>query len=229
MIKGLKRAASYLLLIGIAIMGGQASMASSSAAFPGDLFPKTSDSDYLECRAMAKANLARQIARFSNDDSGGVATRLPFGAHSLEELRTATIGLGFEVFTISPAILKLRLPLEQHVEPTGTWHFAVMAGQRPMALLTLARISGRWCVVETRDGKLAETLDAIASRHAAQGAESIRFIRMPLVDHDLVQVQYPATHVHYELLSAPGKLLHDDEVLNLFSPAPRPSESAPLE
>ncbi len=168
-----------------------------------------------EYRAVAQADLARRLATLSDVDERPVPSGFPYDVQTLRELRTATIGYGFEVFTLPPAALKSEQPVEQGVVSTGTWRFMVMVGSRPVALMTLASMSGEMRVVEVGAAKLAKLIEAMASRHA-NSADRLRFIRVYEAHQDILEVATSDAPPRYERLASPGVLLEGKDVRTLL-------------
>ena len=202
-------------------MGLLAGLSVGSAAAPPPPMPlqaallSAGDPAYAEVRALAETDLARRLVVLAKEDPASLPAGFPFKVQALSDLRTATIGYGFQMYTQNAAAVRTR-SLDQTLVPTGLWRFLVMAGGRPVGLLTLARVSGQWRVVEVGAAKLAEDLDAMASRHAAKGALRLRFVRITSAHLDLLEVSFPGMPIQYERLAEPGELLRGDQAINLL-------------
>jgi hypothetical protein len=192
----------------------------SVAAPPPRLSPQAAlfnvgDASEAELRVIAQADLARRIAVLAKEDPASLPVGFPFNVQAISELRLASIGYGFQMYSPDASAAK-RGPLDQTLVPTGLWRFAVMVGGRSVGLLTLARMSGQTRVVEVGAAKLAASLDALASSHAAKGALRLRFVRIPAARLDLLEVSYPGMPLQYERLAEPGMLLRSDQVADLL-------------
>lgn len=168
-----------------------------------------------ELRGLAEADLARRIGVLAREDPTSLPAGFPFKVQALSELRTATIGYGFQMYTPAVAAAKTGT-FDQALVPTGQWRFLVMVSGRPVGLLTLARLSGRMRVVEVGAAQLAAAVDAMASRHAAKGALRLRFVRIPSAHLDLLEVSYPGMPSQYERLAEPGDLLRGEQAMKLL-------------
>jgi hypothetical protein len=173
------------------------------------------DPAYAALCGLAEADLARRMAVLAKEDPASLPAGFPFNVHAISDLRTASIGYGFQMYVPDASVAKT-LSLAQPLVPTGLWRFMVMAGGRPVALLTLAPMAGQMRVVEVGASKLAADLDAMASRHAAKGALRLRFVRIPSARLDLLEVSYQGLPVQYERLAEPGELLRREQAMDLL-------------
>ncbi|BDU71823.1 hypothetical protein [Mesoterricola silvestris] len=164
-----------------------------------------------ECRRVAQADLERRLA-----GTEASRARLPFGVRSAGELQDAALGFGFEVFTLSARALRARGGVEAALESAGIYRFAVLAGGRTVGLLTVATVEGRPKVVEVGSGALAGILDSLGRLHLGDGTSRLRFVRVPELHQDFLEVARSGAAPVYERITPPGKAITGTELRNLL-------------
>ena len=104
-------------------------------------------------------------------------------------LRDAVIGYGFEVYLIDAALLLAGSDIDKSLRRTGVWRFIVMLGDRPIGLVTVARVHGRWKTVQVGGAGLAEDISsAIGGYVRDPSAPHMRFIRSDQGLADFIEV-----------------------------------------
>jgi hypothetical protein len=146
-------------------------------------------------RRAAEAGLAMLTERRPSSRHAVDASRI-FDIADTRALQSATIGDGFEVYFVNPAMLLSGKRLGQSLYGSGVWRFIVMANGKGVGLVTVALLHGRWTMVEAGASELAGEIASIASHYAQPypGAR-LRFIRSRQAVADFVEVVLPnATH-----------------------------------
>ena len=165
-----------------------------------------------ELRALAQADLSRRLEALLPGSPSGLPPGCPFGVEKLSDLRGATVGLGFEVHTLSPDAAASLLPLEQALAGTGHWRFVVIAGGRPVALMTLARVGGEMGVVEVGASRLAGLITQLAAAHGGGTTARLRFIRIPAAHQDFLAVTDRAGGTAFYRVSDAGERIGGEAI-----------------
>lgn len=164
-----------------------------SAAIAGAaLRPAAIDhSDRAGAQAAAERGLAEYVQR--KQRHAGAARAKALAADGADELPRARISGGFEVHTIAPDdMLAGRGELRQMARPSGIWRFFAKIDGRPVGLVTVQRMGGRWQAVSFGAAGLAQELSPLMERHGKAGAAHLRFIRVHQAQTDLLEVVSPA-------------------------------------
>ncbi|MBR7799532.1 hypothetical protein [Undibacterium fentianense] len=176
-------------------------MLSASPIFAQNL---TSGRTQFDATAVAKATAAREpsglrsaaflgLRTLINDlakdlKAGSLPSGFPFDVNDLSELKTAELGLGFEVYSAHPqTLLAGGRPFEQMVMGTGVWNFVVLVDKHPVALLEMEKFNGKWQVNGAGASKLAQDVMASTQNHA--GRNAFRFIRIYQATADFLEVK----------------------------------------
>ncbi|HTI16500.1 MAG TPA: hypothetical protein VL598_02415 [Trinickia sp.] len=140
-------------------------------------------------RQAAEAALRQLRDRLLADATQSGANRVMAGTDS--DLRSATLGDGFEVNLVDPVALLTGKPLETCIRPTGQWRFIVLASGKPIGLLTIARMGGSWKMVEAGASQLAQEIAAVEASYSAQSPRpSLRFVRSLQAVADFMEVTF---------------------------------------
>ncbi|HEV3105110.1 MAG TPA: hypothetical protein VGZ01_05420 [Trinickia sp.] len=108
-------------------------------------------------------------------------------------LRDAFIGSGFEVNLIDPDALLAGKGIEASTHGSGAWRFVVMLGNKPVGLITVARLQGQWQMVEAGASEMAREVMDVVSRYARVAPSArLRFIRSSQGMADFIEVIQPA-------------------------------------
>lgn len=125
-----------------------------------------------------------------------------------DALRRATIGYGFEMYVIDPGPLLAGDGIGASLRHTGVWRFVVLLDDRAVGLMTVAKLRGRWQMVEVGAAALAADIaDVVTSYEAGQPPPRLRFVRSEQGHADLIEVMpavsaSPAEPGYVPLLSA---------------------------
>lgn len=104
-------------------------------------------------------------------------------------LRDATIGDGFETFLVDPHALLSGKRLGQALYGSGEWRFVVMADGKGVGLITVARMNGKWSMVEAGASELASEVESVAGQYARKSPQvRLRFVRSPQAVADFIEV-----------------------------------------
>lgn len=165
-------------------------------------------------RAAAHLGLRTLINDLSKDIAvGTLPDGFPFDVNDLSELKTAELGLGFEVHSAHPqTLLAGGRPFNQMLMGTGLWNFVVMANKQPVALLEMEKVNGKWQVNGAGGSKLAQDIYASTQNHA--GKNAFRFVRIYQATADFLEVQDMEGKPNYTPLLAARKSLREFSQLN---------------
>lgn len=184
--RGLPRVA-----LGVAIAVAAFAALPASAQSPrGERF-EVRDQSSRGVRAAAEAGLRSMVFEMGRGlpANGKLPAGFPIAVSSYSELRQLTLGIGFEVNTIDPAALAYAgktADLGAMTRGTGQWNFVVLSKGRPVALLEVGNVGGRWQVLGAGASALAADVQAAAQSNARGGR--FKFVRVYQATSDLMQV-----------------------------------------
>lgn len=183
------RRGTALLLSALALVAPPAAQAQNAGAAAVARVKAPDLSDRAGAQAAAEQGLADYVQRKQQQGgAGATAFELPRGG----DLAKTRIAGGFEVHTIAPQdVLAGRSELRHMVQASGIWRFFVKVGGKPVGLVTVQRMEGRWQAVSFGGAGLAQELSELMAEHADVGAERLRFIRLPQAQTDLLEVVSP--------------------------------------
>ena len=85
-----------------------------------------------------------------------------YGFANREEFETATVGLPYQMQTIHPEIMKSNAAItDDMITSVEEWRFPVICDGRVRALLTVAKVEGRWQAVDIGAATLASEIDTL--------------------------------------------------------------------
>ncbi|POA98493.1 hypothetical protein C2134_11565 [Chromobacterium sinusclupearum] len=140
------------------------------------------------------AAAARQgLAAFVRQNGQAFGNRLPEGfpldvadGRALASLR---VGAGFPVYSVTPQqLLANDADLSRQMAPTGAWRFTVYQQQRPVGLVTVEKVAGRWQAVSYGAAGLAKDLESLRAAYGDGGQAATRFLRVYQAQSDFLEV-----------------------------------------
>ena len=163
-------------------------------------------------RAAANASWRKMLTELGQGlGPGAVPEGFPFDVKEFSQLQSASLGLAFEVNTTSPQKLAAsNIPLEKMLQGNGIWNFVIMVKDRPVALLEMAKIDGRWQAQGAGGAKLAQDVYQAAQSHG--GKSAFRFVRIYQATADLLEVQDSQANARYVPLVAARESLQMDKL-----------------
>lgn len=158
-------------------------------------------------RSAAEQGLRTIIADLTRDlKAGNLPSDFPIDINDLSELKSAKLGLGFEIHTIQPqTLLAGNRPMEQMVSGTGIWNFVVTINNHPVALLEMEKTYGKWAVNGIGGAKLAQDVQNAAQTHS--GKDAFRFVRIYQATADFMEVKDSNSKARYVPLIAARETL----------------------
>lgn len=186
---GYMRTALLAPAIALALLAAAPLAASAQSADAGKIALR--DQSTLGLRAAAELGLRTKMQDMARGHAAGerVPAGFPIAAATYGDLRALTLGAGFEIHTVDPAALmyaKGDADLSRIARGTNTWKFVVLSAGKPVGLLDMDRIDGRWQAVGAGGSALAADLVAAAP---ATGDGSFRFVRIYQAASDLIEVR----------------------------------------
>lgn len=136
------------------------------------------------------ADAARQgLAGFVKQNLAEYGVRLPDGfplsVADGRELASLRLGRGFPVYSVNPqSLLAADADLSGLMAPTGSWRFVALSGSRPVGLVTVEKVEGRWQAIAFGAAELAKNVEAAQAGHAGQ----TRFLRVYQAQSDFLEV-----------------------------------------
>lgn len=186
-----------------------------------------------DAQAVAKASAAKEPAGLRNAAAAGLRTLIsdiskdikngelpegfPFDVNDISELKSATLGLGFEVYSAHPqTLLAGGRPFDQMLMGTGVWNFVVLVDKNPVALLELEKLNGKWQVNGAGAAKLAQDVHVSTQNHA--GKNAFRFIRIYQATADFMEVKDMEGRARFAPLLAARQSLRSIQGVNADTP-----------
>jgi hypothetical protein len=111
-----------------------------------------------------------------------------------EEWAEASLGEGFPICTIRGQTLLDRektdkmIPLRRLVEETADWYFPVISADKPVAMLFVSRLEGRWQVSGIGHGGIARELGDMLSTWKPSDGYAFRFVRSFEAKSDFLEI-----------------------------------------
>ena len=177
---GFSKLASALLVCGVALM------APAMAAQQGDFVRPAAHVPVSPAQAAAVQAL-QTLALRVQADAGSLPKGFPFDVQDVSDLAQAHIAYGFQVYDADPASLMAGESLEKSARATGIWRFAVMIGDKPIGLMTMAQAGSGWNAVSMGGAGLVKEVDAVVYAHG--GAAQLHYVRVPQATADFIEVK----------------------------------------
>lgn len=136
------------------------------------------------------ADAARQgLAGFVKQNLAEYGVRLPDGfplsVADGRELASLRLGRGFPVYSVNPQrLLAADADLSGLMAPTGSWRFVALSGSRPVGLVTVEKVEGRWQAIAFGAAELAKNVEAAQAGYGGQ----TRFLRVYQAQSDFLEV-----------------------------------------
>jgi hypothetical protein len=134
----------------------------------------------------------RGLAQFAEHQQairpGSAPVDFPLDVNDVGDLKQATVGHGFEVYTVDPKELLARGDLAAMARPTGEWRFIISLHGKPIGLATVQQVNGRYETVAYGASVLAKDVDAAVAAHGNSARSNLRFIRIYQARSDLLEV-----------------------------------------
>jgi hypothetical protein len=139
-------------------------------------------------RQAALTGLRNLASHLSMPSLAGAGNRI-FNIDDYRALREATIGNGFEMYLVDPRALLSGKRLDESLYGSGEWRFVVMANGKSVGLITVARMDGKWSMVEAGASELAEEIQSVSTRYAQRLPQAqLRFVRCQQAVADFIEV-----------------------------------------
>jgi hypothetical protein len=136
----------------------------------------------------------RGLAQFAEHQQalrpGSAPQDFPLDITDVSDLKQATVGHGFEVYTVDPKELLTRGDLPSLAKPTGEWRYIISLHGRPIGLATVQQVNGRYETVAYGASVLAKDVEAAMTAHGNSSRSNLRFIRIYQARSDLLEVDH---------------------------------------
>lgn len=178
-------------------------------------------------RTAATIGLRNLISEISKDlKNGDLPEGFPFEVNDISELKNATLGLGFEIYSAHPqTLLAGGRPFDQMLIGTGVWNFVVLVDKNPVALLELEKVNGKWQVNGAGAAKLAQDVYVSTQNHA--GKDAFRFVRIYQATADFMEVKDMEGRARFAPLLAARQSLRNIQSSNTETPLPASQDVLP--
>lgn len=149
------------------------------------------DQSNLSLRKAAEAGLRQMMTTISRGQAPDAKPpqNFPIAVDRYGDLGRVSLGIGFEVNTIDPAVLTKAdrtADLGAMTRSTDIWNFVILSNGQPVGLLEMDKVQGRWQAVGAGSAKLAAEIVAMAPK---TGDGSFRFVRIYQATSDLIEVR----------------------------------------
>lgn len=142
--------------------------------------------------AAAAHDLARFVKHHQKAHADGLPKGFPLAIDKVADLASVRLGRGFAVYTVDPADIAAADDLSAAARPTGQWRFVVRAGSRPVGLVTVQQVDGRWQAVSYGAATLAEDVETAMRQHGNADRSNLRFVRVFQARSDFLEVHSAA-------------------------------------
>jgi len=198
---GFSRLVSALLVCGVTLA------APAMAAQQGDFVRPAARGTPSPAHAAA-VDALQTLALRVQADAGSLPKGFPFDVQDVSDLAQARVAYGFEVYDADPASLIAGESLERSARPTGIWRFAVMIGERPVGLITMAPADAGWTAVSMGGAGLVKEVDAVVHAHA--NTAQLHYVRVPQATADFIEVKSGGAEARFLPLRAARESLRLD-------------------
>ncbi|MEO6919876.1 MAG: hypothetical protein ABI171_12820 [Collimonas sp.] len=139
--------------------------------------------------AAARRGFAEFVQHQIQAHAGNLPDGFPLDVADVQDLKDASIGYGFPVYTVDPKdIVAGRSDFSAMAKPTGTWRFVIDLKHRPIGLATVEKINGAWQTVAYGAAGLSKDVDALSRFHGNADHSNLRFIRVYQARSDFLEV-----------------------------------------
>ncbi|WP_434633827.1 hypothetical protein [Chromobacterium sp. CV08] len=167
-----------------------AAVLAALASVPATAQPGQASPAQLTVEAPAAALAARQgLADFVRQNLAEHGAGLPqgfvFDVAKAGDLAAVRIGQGVPVYSVTPQqLLAADADLSRQMAPTGVWRFVAYLQQRPVGLVTVEKLDGRWQATSFGAIGLARNLAALQTAYG----DKTRFLRVYQAQSDFLEV-----------------------------------------
>ncbi|AIY41782.1 hypothetical protein LT85_2624 [Collimonas arenae] len=142
-----------------------------------------------DASAAASRGFAEFVQYQIQAHSGSLPEGFPLDVTDVQDLKDASIGYGFPVYTVDPKdLLAGRSDFSAMAKSTGTWRFIINRNQRPIGLVTVEKVNGTWQTVAYGAAGLSKDVDALTRFHGNADHSNLRFIRIYQARSDFLEV-----------------------------------------
>jgi hypothetical protein len=125
------------------------------------------------------------LSRFLSGD-------FPNDVFNFADWKKPGLGFGFEVFTLAPGTqwpADEELDLHAGVTTTGEWRFVIENDNKPVALITIANVDGKWMTVGISARDLSEEVVGVTKEWSEDKGYDLRFIRLFKAKADFMEIR----------------------------------------
>ncbi len=155
------------------------------------------------------------------------------GMLSQDELSKATLGEGFQIYTIDPETLinDTVRDLNEMAFPIGNWRFLIKIQDNSTAIMTVEQTNDGWEAVKIGASFLAHEIDKTMNAWPKSEGYAIRFIRIFQSNSDFIEISKNDSIVGFVPLTSaivamniekkqfdPLKLKNSEEIINKLRP-----------
>lgn len=161
----------------------------------------------LGLRTAAEAGLKQFVQDLSEgEDPNSLPSNYPFSVSSIAQMNQASLDFAFEVFSTDTANIKnSSQPFDRMLVSTGIWRVIITVDKKPVGLIDLAKVNGKWEVRSAGAAKIAEKVSTIAKSHA--GGDAFRFVRIHATATDFIEARSGNGEPKYVPLSSDTTLI----------------------
>jgi hypothetical protein len=142
-----------------------------------------------EALSAARRDFAQFTATSIARHAGTLPAGFPLDVSDVQDLKDAQVTYGFQVFTVDPKdLIAGRSDLSAMAKPSPVWRFILQLHDRPIGLVTVEQVDGRWQAVAFGASTLAQDADALMAFHGNADRSNLRFIRIYQAQSDFLEV-----------------------------------------
>lgn len=150
----------------------------------------------------AKRELRTFIAQLRRDiKAGTLPDQFPLDIDDLSDLRSASLGDGYQVHTLDPdALMEGAKRVEDMVVPLDIWNFFIMVEDRVIGQMSMEKINGKWMLGNIGSYGTAQSVREAMTQN--RSSRDFRFVRIYQAKADLMEVDLGEGKQYLPLVSA---------------------------
>jgi hypothetical protein len=158
--------------------------------------------------AAAQRDFSQFVQSNVQTRSGTLPGGFPLDVTDVQDLKNASLGHAYPVYTVDPQDVLGRGDLRTLARPSGQWRIVILLDTRAIGLATVEQVNGRWEVSEYGAAALAGELEAAAAVHGNAAHSNLRFVRIYQAQSDLLEVVSESdAHVRFAPLQSARHML----------------------
>jgi hypothetical protein len=139
--------------------------------------------------AAARRDFSQFTAHQLTVRPGSAPLDFPLEVSDMQDLSQATIGPGFQIYTVdAQELMAGRGDLQAMAKPTGQWRFIISLHGKPIGMATVENVNGQFSTVAYGASVLAKDTDAAMAYYGNSARSNLRFLRIYQARADFLEV-----------------------------------------